>query len=176
MFELANKLQCQGIVDITLRDKYGNIKETRHVHNRIVDTGLELIASLITGKPNDDNFIDKPTCIGIGSDNSRVQASDTKLLGHLIRKNFSKVERKNNNVTFTSVFLPGEPNYHNVRIGEVGLYNASTGGTLFNRCVFGTLYKEIDDELTISITITINGQPSKFDSLRQDDTPVVENP
>lgn len=173
---LSTTLQCEGIVDVTIRDHDGNIKDHRIAHNRVVDSGLDLIASLITGQPNDPNFINRPLYIEIGSENTTVTSGDTRLHGHLIRKKFERVERNDNNVTFSVTFLPGEPNYQNVRIGEVGLYNAPTDGVLFNRCVFSSLYKEIDDEMTIRITITIHAQSSKYDSLRPDDTPTPTGP
>ena len=173
---LFTTIECEGIVELTLKDKFGNIKDHRKVHNRIVDTGLDLIASLITGQPNDPNFISRPLYIGIGSESTTVTASDVRLHGHLIRKRIEQTERVENNVTFTANFLPGEPNYQNVRIGEVGLYNAPTNGVLFNRCVFSSMYKEIDDELTIRITISVYGQESKYDTLRPDDTPTPTGP
>lgn len=169
-------LRCEGTVELTITDKNGVVKDRRVVHNRIVDFGLEMIASLITGQPNDPDFISGPTYCAIGSENTAVSPSDVRLHGHLIRKRFDTVERKDNNVTFTTTFLPAEPNYKNVRVGEVGLYNADVNGVMMNRAVFATMHKYIDDTLTIRWTITINAQPSDYDTVFADETPPPTGP
>lgn len=169
-------LECQGIVELTVRDKNGVIKDRRTIHNRVVDDGLELIASLIAGEQNDPEYISLPTHLAIGSENTDVSNSDHRLHGHLIRKPFDSVERRDNNVTFTVTFLPGEPNYKDVRIGEAGLYNAAQDGVLLNRCVFATLHKYLDDTLTVRWTIIINAQASEFDQTWEDETPVPTGP
>ena len=51
-------LNAVGGVQIYIYDKNNNLKQYVKTHNRVVDTGCEMIASLIAGPTADSNFID----------------------------------------------------------------------------------------------------------------------
>ena len=163
----------EGKFDITVLDKDGNIKQHVTNHNRIVDDGLELIASLIAGQENDPQFISRPTYCAIGADNKEVASTDKALGNEVYRKAFDKVVRTNNNVEFTTTFLPAEPDLNRCRIQEVALFNSNVGGKMFNRCVFSQINKYVDDTLVIRYTVTLNSQDSVFDQEWEDETPTV---
>ena len=160
-----------GKFDITVIDKYGNIKQHITNHNRVVDGGLELIASLIAGEDNDPQYISRPTYCAIGADNKSVESTDTALGNELYRKAFDTVVRTNNNVEFTTTFLPAEPDLQRCRVQEVALFNANDDGVMFNRCIFSQINKYVDDTLVIKYTLTINASESPYDNEWEDETP-----
>lgn len=161
----------EGTFEIVVLDKDNNVKQKITHHNRIVDSGLELIASLIAGEDNDPQFISRPTHCAIGSDNKQVASSDKALGNEVYRKQFDKVVRTNNNVEFTTTFLPSEPNLQRCRIQEIALFNSDSEGTMFNRCVFSQINKYIDDTLIVRYTITLNSVESPYDEEWEDETP-----
>lgn len=166
----------EGKFDITVLDKDGNIKQHVTNHNRIVDDGLELIASLIAGQENDPQFISRPTYCAIGADNKEVASTDKALGNEVYRKAFDKVVRTNNNVEFTTTFLPAEPDLNRCRIQEVALFNSNVGGKMFNRSIFSQVNKIKDDVLRIVYTITLNSQESPYDKEWEDETPQPPSP
>lgn len=164
-----NRLTATGKYDLTVLDENGSVREHVEQSNRVVDSGLALIASLIAGSDNDPNYLSRPTHSGIGTVQNDVKPTDTKLIDEVFRKPCDKIVRTNNSIEFTTTFEPGEPNLERVRICETGLYNAETGGTLFNRCVFSQINKYNADTLIIKYNLTINAQETVSDNV--DDTP-----
>lgn len=167
-------LNAVGQVQIYIYDKNNNLKQYVRTHNRIVDTGCEMIASLIAGPTSDSNFIDRPVAMALGGDITNVIANDVGLHDEIIRKRFDKVERVGPTVHFTATFLPGEPyyestsayDYHYTKFCEVGIFNSDTAksGTMLNRAVFSVLQKGDDDTVKIVWSVTIVGLASKFDT------------
>ncbi len=170
---MINGIGLTGTVDIQLFDRNNNLKQHIETHNRIVDTGLQMIASLIAGPDNDENYITLPTYMAIGSESTAVLSSQTKLINELYRVEFDSVVRTNNAVEFTATFGPAQPNLGRVRVEEVGLFNAESEGVMLNRCVFATVNKASDDTLIIRWTVTIHSLQSPYDTIPEDDTPPV---
>lgn len=164
-------LNAVGQVQIYIYDKNNNLKQYVKTHNRVVDTGCEMIASLIAGPTSDSNFIDRPVAMALGGNITNVISNDTSLHDEIIRKRFDKVERVGPTVHFTTTFLPGEPQYrddgeyHFTKFCEVGIFNsdADKSGTMLNRAVFAVLQKGDDDTVKIIWSVTIVGLDSKFD-------------
>ena len=166
-------LNALGGVQIYIYDKNNNLKQYVKTHNRVVDTGCEMIAPLIAGPTADSNFIDTPVAMALGGNITNVISNDTKLHEELIRKRFDKVERVGPTVHFTTTFLPGEPHhentneneYHYTKFCEVGIFNSdiAKSGTMLNRAVFAVLQKGDDDTVKIIWSVTIVGLDSKFD-------------
>lgn len=161
-------LAASGNVEVTVFDKDGNIRDRYVHHNRVVDGGLELIASLIAGEDNDPQYISRPTYCAIGNGEKDVESTDTALQSELYRKAFDSVVRTNNNVEFTTTFLPAEPALQMCKIFEAGLFNANVGGTMFARVCISQISKYQDDTLQIKWTITLNAVSSPYDSSWED--------
>jgi len=94
-----------------------------------------------------------PTHIALGDDNTAFSESDTVLGNELSRKAIETTTIKGDNrkVEYNTVFntteLVGET------IKEIGLFNAATSGTLFQRVVLGDIDK--DDTFSIKVIITL---------------------
>lgn len=165
-----------GNVDMTVLDKDGNVKEHIETHNRIVDTGLYMIASLIGGNDHTgEEVIGGVNAMAIGSENTEVLASNTKLVNEVFRKGFDSKIRANNNIEFTTTFLPNEPPVKRVRVCEVGMFNNTEPeqGVMLNRAVFATVNKSMDDTLIIRWTITVDSIPSPYDEEWADETDLI---
>ena len=170
---MESTLQVNGKFVVEVIDKDGNLKQRVEQHNRVVDTGLEQIASLIAGPNNDSNYISIPTHCAIGSESRGVTSSDTKLINELYRNVFDKVTRTGNDIQYKTTFLPAQPDISNCRVEEVGLFNAATEGCMLNRCVFQPVYKTRSDTLIITYTLTIMAVTSTHDEVLEDETPSV---
>lgn len=168
---MESTLQVKGEFVLDVFDKDGNLKQRVEQHNRVVDTGLEQIASLIAGPDNDTNYISIPTHCAIGSESRGVVSADDKLVNEVYRNVFDKVTRTGNNIQYKTTFLPSQPDSDNCRIEEVGLFNAASKGCMLNRCVFQPIYKARDDTLIVTYTITIMAVTSTHDQVLEDETP-----
>ena len=169
------KLTALGTFDITVLDQHGNIREHVIKHNRVVDGGLACIASLLAGSENDDNFIDRPQYLAIGSESNDVKSSDDSLVNELYRKKCDRVERQDNTVQFTTTYQPNEPDNERITIREVGLFDKATDGTMFNRCVFSQIAKYRSDTVIVKYLLTIAAQETVYDDVDDipDETPPV---
>lgn len=149
---MESKFACSGLVEMTLKDKDGHIKEVRSIKNRIVMGGLEMMASLLT-----DQTIVKPTHIACGTGTTDTDLTMTALEAEVFRVPFdvSPSKREGNVVTFVATFLSGMPDMDNCPITEVGIFNAESGGIMFNRAKFLPVNKAKDDELTIKWVVTV---------------------
>ena len=165
-------LKAVGEVDIYVYDRTNKLKQHVHTHNRVVDTGCQMIASLLAGPTSDGNYIDRPVACALGSNITNVIANDTALHQEVIRKRFDSVERTGSTVHFTTTFLPGEPastspdTYQYTKFCEVGIFNSdvANSGTMLNRAVFSVVQKGEDDTLKIVWSVSIVGLDSKFDT------------
>lgn len=167
---LSNTFALRGRVKLEVLDQNGNVKYTSQFNNRVVDTGLQMLASLLAGD-GDESPIGRPTHCAVGSDSTDVTSEDTALAHEIARVPFDSITRTNNNVEFVATFGPSQPDVDRCRIAEVGLFNADTGGTMLSRAVFADVNKYKLDIVRISWTITFNYVPSEYDSVWDDDTP-----
>lgn len=163
-------LEAQGIVDVTVRDKNGNIKQHFVTHNRVVDTGLEMIASLLAGSEWDEKFIGHPTHMGFGIDSSDVYSDDLKLRTQVFRKAFTKVSRTKNTVEFQCTIDVGEAPMDVTPIREVGIFNGNEeNSTMLSRAVFSVVNVTKEDEILIKWAISILASASRYDTDPDDD-------
>ena len=140
-------LKLRGDVALVLRDKDGNIKETRDVKNLIVDTGLNFICD----RMKDDETA--MTHMALGSGSTAAAAGDTTLGSQLgSRETLDSATVTNNQIVYVASF---EANDATGAVTECGLFNASTGGTMLCRTVFSVVNKAADDTLTVNWTITL---------------------
>ena len=140
-------LKLRGDVALVLRDKDGNIKETRDVKNLIVDTGLNFICD----RMKDDETA--MTHMALGSGTTAAAAGDTTLGTQLgSREALDSSTVTNNQIVYVASF---EANDATGAVTECGLFNASTGGTMLCRTVFSVVNKAADDTLTVNWTITL---------------------
>jgi len=146
---LNDSLKLKGRVGIVLKDKDGNVKETRDIDNLVVDTGLDYIASRMK-----DATATAMTHMGLGSGTTAAAAGDTDLESILgSREVLDSTTVTSNAVAYVSSFEAGDATG---AVTEAGLFNASSGGTMLCRTVFAVVNKAADDTMSVTWTITIS--------------------
>lgn len=145
---LNDGLKLKGRVGLVLKDKDGNVKESREIDNLVVNAGLTYIASRMVGTAKD-----VMSHMGLGSGSTAASASDTDL-GSLLgaREALDSSTASTNTITYVSSFEAGDATG---AITEAGIFNASTAGDMLCRTVFAVINKAGDDTLSVTWTITL---------------------
>jgi hypothetical protein len=146
---LNDSLKLKGRVGIVLKDKDGNVKETREIDNLVVDAGLDYIASRMEGTSS--NVMSH---MALGSGTTAAAAGDTDLESILgSRELLDSTTVTDNAVQYIASFEAGDGTG---AVTECGLFNASTGGSMLCRTVFSVVNKLDDDSMSITWTVTIS--------------------
>lgn len=145
---LNDGLKLKGRVGLVLKDKDGNVKESREIDNLVVSAGLTYIASRMVGTAK--NVMSH---MGLGSGSTAASAGDTDL-GSLLgsREALDSSTASSNTITYVSSFEAGDATG---AITEAGIFNASTAGDMLCRTVFSVINKAADDTLSVTWTITL---------------------
>lgn len=129
---------------------YENGILVKRAHNKIVQSGIDLLAALFIAERQNS----LPFHLAIGKGNTPAAATDTKLQSEAFRKEVSAKQRLGSTVSIRTQFFPAEANgdFH-----EFGIFIAGTGeagsGTLFSRLV--TPYSKTSNAvLTIEVKIS----------------------
>lgn len=109
--------------------------------NMIVDTGLALIATLVSGSGT------APSHMAIGDDGSAVTAGDADLLGDEHERVAANVSVVGKIISLTGTFGAGLQG--NVTVREMGIFNDGTSGTMLARIVVPAFTLTPDDELAV---------------------------
>lgn len=149
---LNDKLKLAGEVKLVLRDKNGNIKDTREVKNLVVNAGLAFIISRMAGTAK--NVMSH---MAIGSSSTAAAAGQTDLvsmLGSREALDSTTITGTNNEkIQYVATFEAGDATG---AVVEAGIFNASVGGDMLCRTVFSVVNKAADDTLAITWTITLS--------------------
>ena len=146
---LNDSLKLKGRVGIVLKDKDGNVKETRGIDNLVVDTGLDFIASRMEGTSSA-----VMSHMALGSGTTAAAAGDTDLESILgSREALDSTTVTDNAVAYVASFEAGDATG---AVTEAGIFNASSGGSMLCRTVFGSVAKQADDTMSVTWTITIS--------------------
>ena len=141
-------LKLRGDVAIVLKDKDGNVKDSREIHNLVVSAGLEFICSRMAG-----TSAGVMSHMALGSDTTAAAAGQTDLLSILgARKALDSSTASNNTITYVSSFEAGEGTG---AVTEAGVFNAASSGTMLCRTVFAVVNKAADDTMSVTWTITL---------------------
>ncbi len=141
-------LKASGELEITLKDEFGNIKESRKVPNLVVTVGKTFIASRMVG-----TSATTMSHMAIGTSNTSPASADTTLGAEVARVTLSAATSANNVVSYSATFAAGTGTG---AIVEAGVLNAGTVGTLLCRTTFAVINKGVNDTLTINWNVTIN--------------------
>jgi hypothetical protein len=148
---IKDNLALRGQVDIVLRDKDGNIKDSREIKNLVVNAGLAYIASRMIGTAKS-----VMSHMALGSGTTAAAATQTDLvsiLGAREALDGSAVAGTNNEkVVYTCGFEAGDATG---AVTEAGIFNAATAGDMLCRTVFPVVNKGADDTMTVTWTITL---------------------
>ena len=145
---ITEGLKLRGDLDIVLRDKDSNIKETRHEKNLVVATGLNFIVSRMSG-----TSAGVMSHMAIGSGTTAAATGDTDLESILgAREALDSTTVTDNTITYVSSFEAGEGTG---AVTEAGIFNALTAGTMLCRTTFSVVNKGAEDTLQITWVITL---------------------
>lgn len=143
----GSRAKVYSNVDIVLRDADGNIKEERHIHNTVPNTGLYGIADQLLASPS----IGKPDYMELGTGTPAA----TKLGSYVTDSRTALATKTRNNavVTMTCTFAAGTGTG---ALTEAGIFNGSTqdAGQMYVSASFDVVNKAAADSLTITWTLT----------------------
>ena len=136
------------IVTGKLYDKDGNLKQMFVKHNLITDAGFKFLVDCMANET-------RPAAmryIAVGSGTASPVSGNTALGAEMLRKkcNYSYVS-PNKYFSYNVTFNAGEATG---AITEAGIFNASSGGTLFDRVTFPVINKGALDIYNIDFTLT----------------------
>jgi uncharacterized membrane protein len=143
-----DETKATGKLTVEIKDKHGNVKDTREVKNLVVDTGLAFIASRMK-----DATATAMSHMGIGTGTTAAAASDTALGTEAARVSLTSTTVTSNAVAYVASFAAGTGTG---AITEAGILNGASGGTLLCRTVFSVVNKAASDSMTITWTVTIS--------------------
>ena len=142
------ELKVTGGLKVEVKDKDGNVKDTRELKNLVVTAGLGYIASRMK-----EATATAMSHMAIGTDNTAAAAGDTALGTEAARQALTSTTVSSNTVEYVASFAAGTGTG---AITEAGILNGASGGTLLCRTVFSVVNKGASDSMTITWTITIS--------------------
>ena len=129
-------------------DQDGNLKGEYVEKNLLVTAGLAYIASRMK-----DATATAMTHMALGSGNTAASAGQTALVTQLgSRVALTATTVTSNVIEYTATFGAGVATG---AVVEAGIFNASSGGTMLCRTVFGVKTKEAGDSFAMTWTITL---------------------
>ena len=148
---INENLKLSGQLNIVLKDKAGNVKETREVKNLVVDAGLAFLASRMVGT---SKAIMSHMSVGSGTTAAAAGQTDlVSVLGSRAAISSTTITGSDKAVTYVSSFAAGNGTG---AVTEGGLFNSSSGGDMLCRTVFAVVNKAADDVMSITWTVTLS--------------------
>ena len=149
---IYENLKLSGQLNIVLRDKAGNVKDTRELKNLVVNTGLAYIVSRMVGT---SKAVMSHMAIGSGTTAAAAAQTDlVSVLGSREALDSSTIAGSNNEkVVYVSGFEAGDGTG---AVTEAALFNAASSGDMLCRTVFAVVNKAADDTMSITWTITLS--------------------
>jgi hypothetical protein len=149
---INENLKLSGQLNIVLKDKDGNVKDSREVKNLVVNKGLAYIASRMVGTSKS-----VMSHMALGSGTTAAAAGQTDLvsmLGSREALDSTTISGTNSEkVVYVSSFEAGDATG---AVTEAGIFNASTAGDMLCRTVFSVVNKAADDTMSVTWTITLS--------------------
>lgn len=155
-------LSIKGNLNIVLTDAQGNIKDTRNIHNKITNLGLEHILARLGTSGGGTTYInymsvgttgvttaENGTSLGLGAE----PASGLTRMATTIT--FETPTANSRLIKYVADFAAGNPTTASA-ITEAGLFSQSAiGGTMLARTVFAVINKGTGDSMRITWNITL---------------------
>jgi len=140
-------IKFKGSFEAVLRDKDGNIKETRSIPNLITDAGFDgVIQRCFSTGTGSDAF----NQIAIGSGETAASTGDTSLGSEAARAQGTYTYTDGTAAfTIQNTFAAGTGTGS---IYESGILNSGATGQLWNRQTFGVINKGASDSLQVTWT------------------------
>ena len=149
---INENLKLSGQLNIVLKDKAGNVKDSRDLKNLVVNAGLAYIASRMK-----DTTKGAMSHMALGSGTTNAAASQTDLvtiLGSREALDSTAIAGTNSEkVVYEASFEAGDATG---AVTEAGIFNAATGGDMLCRTKFNVVNKVADDTMSVTWTITLS--------------------
>lgn len=146
---INDDLKLRGDVAIVLKDKDGNVKDSRKIHNLVVNAGLTFICARMAGT---SPAVMSHMALGSGSTSAAAGQTDlVSILGS--REALDSASASSNTITYVSSFEAGEATG---AVVEAGIFNAASGSTMLCRTVFAVVNKQADDTMSVTWAITLS--------------------
>lgn len=135
---------------VTVADaETGAILGQQEQHNLVVTSGLNLIRDLLDG-----DAVAGLTHLAVGTGTNAVLASDTTLQAEVFRD--AVTSRTSGSQQLVVNYYLGSPSANGNTLGEAGLFNASSAGTMFARVkLASTITKTASIAVTFTWTINL---------------------
>ena len=151
---MANEqIKITGSVQVTLTGPDGKVKAAHTNPNLVVTVGKDFLAAWLTEDTQSTKFMNY---VALGTSNTAASAGQTALVAELSGGGYSRVDGSLTSAANvwvnTATFNPGNGTG---TLQEVGLFSASTSGTMFARQVFGPYGKAAGDTLSIVWSLTL---------------------
>ena len=145
---INENLKLRGDVAIVLKDKNGKVKDSRVIHNLVVNSGLTFICSRMGA-----TSAGVMSHMALGSGTTAASSGQTDLVSILgSREALDSTSASSNTITYVSSFEAGEGTG---AVTEAGVFNAASSGTMLCRTVFAVVNKAADDTMSVTWTITL---------------------
>lgn len=147
---MLETMDMKGRLTVQISDAQGRLVETIAANNNIVLTGRDLVAKLFIKE-----VINPISHVAVGTGNTPPTPADAALQTELFRlpinpvnasQDITTTQDNKKKVTITADL---DTAHGNGALTEAGLFNAPTGGVMYNRVVFPTINKTSDFKLTL---------------------------
>lgn len=145
---IKDKLSVSGMLEIVLKDEFGNIKEQRTLKNLITDLGKAWIAARMV----DAGIPDAMSYMAIGTGTTATASSQTALVTESARSALTSSVVSGSTITYSATFGAGSGTG---AVTEAAILNAAAVGTMFNRTTFAAINKGASDTLSITWIVSI---------------------
>jgi len=152
--EIQDYIKLRGSLRIHVCDLQGNLVEERKIENTVVTSGRRWILQQL--ESTDIQTAQTISHLAVGTNTTAPATGDTTLGTENTRKaigTFSTANLTSNPPSWQSQ-TSFNTNEANTTLGEVGLFNSSSAGTMIARATFATLNKTTSNTLSISYTIS----------------------
>ena len=149
---INENLKLSGQLNIVLKDKAGNVKDTIEVKNLVVNAGLAYIASRMTGTAK---AVMSHMALWSGTTTAAAGQTDlVTILGSREGLDTITIAGSNNEkVVYVASFEAGDATG---AVTEAGIFNAASGGDMLCRTKFNVVNKAADDTMSVTWTITLS--------------------
>lgn len=151
---MKDTIKLRGCIEIALKDVVGNTLKTIKKDNTVVTVGRRWVLQQLESV--DHATAQNISHIAVGTSTTAPATGDTALGSENTRKAINSFATSNltSNPPSWQAQVSFNTNEANTTLGEVGLFNSSSGGTMLARATFATINKTTSNTLSISYTIS----------------------
>lgn len=151
---MEDVIHLRGALDLILGDAKGNPIQAIHIDNTVVTAGRRWVLQQI----NSSQIATAQSLgyVAVGTSTTAPATSDTVLGSEQDRNAINNFTTNNltSNPPSWRAEVSWNTNEANTTLGEAGMFNSSSGGTMFSRATFATVNKTTSNTLAISWTVS----------------------